>query len=121
LPAAARTIKKLEMAVFKFSQAVKVDSVKVDDVSNFERDVWVAACSASSAPNFANGLTAALAACTIKNKDETGGGVFTHQVGLAGVRFLVVGARPRGTTIGRITVANPGGGQFYIDSIGFTK
>ena len=120
-----RTIKKLDMAVFEFSQAVRVNSIKVDDVSNFDRDVWIAACSA--APNFAQGLVAAIAACTVRNKDDDASdGPFTHQVGLSGVSFLLVGARPVGQDLGRIHAHGKAGGgrngvQFYIDSINFTK
>ena len=119
-PAGDTTITKLEMVVFEFSQAIRVNSIKVDDVAGFERDVWVAKC--ASAPTFTQGLTAALAPCTVLNKNDSGSdGPFTHQVGLAGVRFLLVGARPQGMTIGKIAAGVPLRGQFYIDSINFTK
>ena len=55
-----KSITKLDMAVFEFSQAIRINSIKVDQVSNFGRQIWVAACSA--APNFAQGLKAAIAA-----------------------------------------------------------
>ena len=114
-------MRKLEIALFSFSQAIKVNSIKVDDVSNFDRDVWVAGCRV--APNFSQGLVAALSACTIKNKnDNASDGPFTHQVGIAGVRHLVVGARP----VGRCSSAGSrprgaGAGMFFIDTINFTK
>ena len=91
-----KTITKLDVALFEFSEPIKVNSVKVDQVSNFGRQIWVAAC--STAPSFANGLKAAIAACTVRNKNDTpGGATFTHQIGLSGVRYLVVGARPDST------------------------
>ena len=71
------TITKLDVALFEFSQAIKVNTVKVDQVSNFGRQIWVAACSA--APNFGNGLKAAISACAVKNGNDTpGGATFTH-------------------------------------------
>jgi hypothetical protein len=119
-PGANRAIRKLEMAVFEFSRVVQVNSIRVDDASNFDRDIWVAAC--SSAPTFTQGLTAALAPCAVRNRnDDISDGPFTHRVGLAGVRFLLIGARPVGTQIGRIRPGVPGGGQFFIDSINFTR
>jgi hypothetical protein len=119
-----RTITKLDMAVFEFSQAIRVNSIKVDQVSNFGRQIWVAACSA--APNFNQGLTAAIAACTVRNKNDTpGGATFTHQIGLTGVRYLLVGARPNSdlpnaNALGRIT-AGSRNADFYIEAIDFTK
>jgi hypothetical protein len=114
-----RSVKKLDMAVFEFSTAVRIVSVTVARVANFDRDVWVAAC--RSKPDLANGVGAALAVCTVKNKNDSGGGgAFTHQVGIDGVRYLFVGARPI-TSLGKITPGAPGRGQFFIDSINFTK
>ena len=119
-----KTITKLDLALFEFSQPIKVNSVKVDQVSNFGRQIWVAACSA--APSFANGLKAAIAACTVKNKNDTpGGATFTHQIGLSGVRYLVVGARPDSTrpnanSLAPITAGSKNG-DFYIEAIDFTK
>ena len=119
-----RTITKLDMAVFEFSQAIRINSIKVDQVSNFGRQIWVAACSA--APNFAQGLTAAIAACTVRNKNDTpGGATFTHQIGLTGVRYLLVGARPNSdlpnaNALGRIT-AGSRNADFYIEAIDFTR
>ena len=119
-----KTITKLDVALFEFSQPIKVNSVKVDQVSNFGRQIWVAACSA--APSFANGLKAAIAACTVRNKNDTpGGATFTHQIGLTGVRYLVVGARPDSTRPNANSLApiTAGGknGDFYIEAIDFTK
>jgi hypothetical protein len=118
------TITKIDVALFEFSQAIKVNSVKVDQVSNFGRQIWVAACSA--APSFANGLKAALAACTVRNKNDTpGGATFTHQLGLTGVRYLAVGARPDSTrpnsnALAPITAGNKNA-DFFIEAIDFTK
>lgn len=119
-PGANRAIRKLEMAVFEFSQAVRVNSIRVDDVSNADRDVWIGAC--GSAPTFSQGLQAALTPCTVRNRnDDASDGPFTHQVGLSGVRYLLVGARPVGTALGRIAAGVPGAAAFFIDSINFTK
>jgi hypothetical protein len=119
-PGANRMVRKLEMALFSFSQAIRINSIKVDDVSNFDRDIWVAGC--SSAPNFAQGLVTSLSGCTIRNRnDNASDGPFTHQIGLSGVRHLVVGARPVGRSIGRIAAGVPGAGMFFIDAINFTK
>ena len=118
------TITKIDVALFEFSQPIKVNSVKVDQVSNFGRQIWVAACSA--APSFANGLKAAIAACTVRNKNDTpGGATFTHQIGLTGVRYLVVGARPDSTrpnanSLAPITAGSKNA-DFYIEAIDFTK
>ena len=119
-----KTITKLDVALSEFSQPIKVNSVKVDQVSNFGRQIWVAACSA--APSFANGLKAAIAECTVKNKNDTpGGATFTHQIGLTGVRYLVVSARPDSTqpnanSLAPITAGSKNG-DFYIEAIDFTK
>jgi hypothetical protein len=113
-----KSVKKMDVATFEFSTAVTVVSLKVARISNFDRDVWVAGC--SSAPDLTKSLSANLASCTVKNKNDSGGGgAFTHNVGIAGVRCLLVGARPV-TSLGKITPGVPGPGQFFIDSINFT-
>jgi hypothetical protein len=114
-----KSVKKMDVATFEFSKAVTVVSLRVARVSNSDRDVWVAGC--SSAPDLTKSLSAALASCTVKNKNDSGGGgAFTHKVEIAGVRYLLVGARPQ-TSLGKITPGVPGRGQFFIDSINFTK
>ena len=64
--------------------------------------------------------------CTVRNKNDTpGGATFTHQIGLSGVRYLVVGARPDSTrpnanSLAPITAGSKNA-DFYIEAIDFTK
>lgn len=114
-----RAVKKLEMVVFEFSSPVRIVKVSVDDVSNSDRDFWVAGC--ASAPSFGAGLRQAVAGCIVKNKnDDISDGSKTQNVGIDGVRYLLMGARPL-NDIGKIAVGVGGipyrGGAFNIVSI----
>ena len=116
-----RTVRKVDFAVFEFSRPVTVTSVTVDQVSNADRDVWLAA--GGTAPVFANGLANALGAFRVKNSpDVQGGAFFTHRLSAQNVRYLMVGARPNGFAIGPVTGDHPslGGDAFFIQSLMFT-
>ncbi|MGE3739797.1 MAG: hypothetical protein AB7I59_09890 [Geminicoccaceae bacterium] len=116
-----RTARKIDFAVFEFSRPVTVNGVTVDQVSNADRDAWLAA--GSTAPIFAKGLANALGAFRVKNSpDVQGGAFFTHRLRARNVRYLMVGARPNGFAIGPVTGDHPslGGDAFFIQSVVFT-
>lgn len=106
-----RSIASLNFAVFEFSQPVRINTLTVDDVSNFPRDAWVA--SGVNAPDFTGGLAAALDSFSVFNAPDTeaSDGRFTTVFEAnAPLRWLLVGA-PVAQDLGEIEA---GSGQFYI-------
>lgn len=102
-------------ARFSFDQPVNISGVRVDDVSNFERDIWMA--TGTTVPDFTSGFLAALAGFDIVNSpDDLGDGPFTHSLGATGISELFVGAPPD-IDLGPLTA---GSSQFYIDSFDAT-
>ena len=102
-------------ALFSFDQPVDIPGVTVDDVSNFERDIWMA--TGTTAPDFTSGFLSGLTGFDIVNSaDDLGDGPFTHNLGATGISYLFVGAPPE-PGLGPLTA---GSSQFYIDSFDAT-
>lgn len=101
--------------LFSFDQPVDIPGVTVDDVSNFDRNVWMA--TGTTAPDFNSGFLSGLTGFTIVNStDDAGDGPFTHNLGATGISYLLAGAPPL-TDLGPLTA---GSSQFYIDSFDAT-
>jgi len=120
-PRASKTT-KLDLALFEFSQAVKVDTVKVDTASGTVTQIWVAACDGE--PDFGKGLVDAIGACRVNNSDGTPGKRHIHQIGWTGVRYLLVRARPNrnkpnANALGRTLAVFSA--DVFIEAIDFTK
>lgn len=102
-------------ALFSFDQPVDVPGVTVDDVSNFERDIWMA--TGITAPDFTSGfLSGIMGFSTVNSADDLGDGPFTHNLGATGISYLLVGAPPE-VNLGSLAA---GSSQFYIDSFDAT-
>ena len=102
-------------ALFSFDQPVDIPGVTVDDVSNFERDIWMA--TGTTAPDFTSGFLSGLTGFdTVNSADDLGDGPFTHNLGATGISYLFVGAPPE-PGLGPLTA---GSSQFYIDSFDAT-
>jgi hypothetical protein len=102
-------------ALFSFDQPVDIPGVTVDDVSNFERDIWMA--TGTTTPDFTSGFLSGLTGFDIVNSaDDLGDGPFTHNLGATGISYLFVGAPPE-SGLGPLTAGNS---QFYIDSFDAT-
>ncbi len=100
-------------ALFSFDQPVDIPGVTIDDVSNFDRNIWMA--TGTTAPDFSGGFLSGLAAFDVVNSaDDSGDGLYTHGLGAAAVSYLLVGAPPE-NDLGPLVA---GGSQFYIDSFG---
>lgn len=98
-------------AMFSFDQLVDIPGVTVDDVSNFDRNIWMA--TGMSAPNFDSGFLSGIADFDVTNsEDDSGDGLFTHNLGAIGIRHLLVGAPP----IVNFGPLSAGNSQFLIDS-----
>jgi len=98
-------------ALFSFDQPVDIPGVTVDDVSNFERDIWMA--TGVAAPDFTGGFLSGISGFDIVNSsDDLGDGPFTHNLAATGISYLFVGAPPE-AGLGSLT---PGSSQFFIDS-----
>jgi hypothetical protein len=101
-----------EFVVFSFSQPVDVSTVVVDDVSNFNRDIWAAA--GNTAPDFSGGFFSAFAPFTVVNSyDDATDGPFSHVLNLNDLSYLIVGATLP-DAVGPVGPFDAGGSQFYI-------
>lgn len=112
----------IQFALFSFSDPLDVSQVIVDDVSNFDRDIWVAG--GSSAPNLSLDLLNAFSGFTIINSaDDASDGVFVHAFApLSDITFLAVGTALPQTVgdLGPFAAGQPtGGSQFYINAVSF--
>jgi len=98
-------------AVFSFDQPVDVPGVTVDDVTNQERDIWMA--TGTTLPDFNGGFLSGLAGFDIVNSpDDLGDGLYTHNLAAVGISHLFVGAPPE-FGLGLLTA---GDSHFFIDS-----
>jgi hypothetical protein len=112
----------IQFVLIAFDAPVDVSKVFVDDVSNFDRDLWVAG--GSVAPNLAADLVTAFNGYDVVNSgDDASDGPFTHVVGpLTNVRFLAIGTALPATVgdLGPFAQGEPtGSAQFYIDAVEF--
>lgn len=110
------SISAFHFALFSFSQPVDIPGVTVDDVTNYNRSIWMAA--GTTAPDFSGGFLSGLTGFNVVNSaDDAGDGFFTHGLGATDISYLLVGAPPQ-ENLGPLTSGNS---QFYIDSFGATE
>ena len=113
----------MDVALFEFSQPIKVNSVKVDQVSNRPADRGRCMQRRAELRQRAEGSHRRVHGQ--EQERHARRATFTHQIGLTGVRYLVVGARPDSTrpnanSLAPITAGSKNG-DFYIEAIDFTK
>jgi len=102
-------------ALFSFDMLVDIPGVTVDDVTNFDRNIWMA--TGTTVPDFTGGFLSGISAFNVVNSaDDFGDGPFTHNLGEIGIKYLLVGAPP----IIDFGPLEAGGSQFFIDSFNGT-
>jgi hypothetical protein len=115
---ASSTLPSFQFALFVFDTPVDISQVIVDDVSNFNRDIWVAA--GDTAPDLSGGFLDAFSGYTIINSsDDATDGFFTHSfASIQDISYLAIGAPPRDEigNLGLVTSVNHST-QFYIQGL----
>jgi hypothetical protein len=109
---------RLEFALFSFDQPVTFGGVRVDDVSNFDRDVFIAM--GSGAPDFTGSFfDAFLGYDLIISHDDLSDGFFDHLFApVSGVSFVAIGPLlPLG--VPAQGGFENGASQFYLNSFIF--
>jgi hypothetical protein len=114
----------VQFALFRFDSPVDVVQVIVDDVSNYDRDIWAAG--GNSAPDLSLDLVSAFGDFTVVNSsDDASDGPFIHTFStLQNITFLAVGTALPSTVgdLGPFAQGQPSGGsQFYINALNFVK
>jgi hypothetical protein len=122
LPSSADPRPSIQFLLISFDAPVDVSQVVVDDVSNFDRDVWVAA--GPAAPVLTADLVTAFSGFEVVNSgDDASDGIFVHTFSpLKNVRFLAIGtALPAAIgDLGPFARGQPSGSaQFYINALEF--
>lgn len=106
----------IEWLQIVFSAAVDINYVDVDDSSNFDRSIWVAAL--SGAFDYSAGLSEAIAGSTVLNsRDDATDGAFRHSFApITNVTSLLIGAAPD-FNLGQIE-ARTRSSSFFITGLG---
>lgn len=111
-----------EFALFSFSAPVTVSEVIVDDVSNFDRDIWVAG--GDIAPDLSKDFLTAISGYTVINSsDDSTDGTFIHSfTPLVGISYLLIGTPPN-EDIGNLGPVNSTNKsvKLYIDALNVSQ
>lgn len=110
------SIEAMNFALFEFDTPVLLNTLTVDDVSNFSRGSWLA--TGSTAPNVGGSIENTLTGYSIFNAPDTeaSDGEFTTVFSSTdSFTYLLIGAPP---SINIAGIEGPSGQQFYIQSIG---
>lgn len=109
----------LEFVLFEFSQPIDINSITVDDTSNFGRSIWAA--SGPSGPDLAQNFLDAFAGLEVVNlSDDASDGEFMHFLPNGDeISFLAVGA-PIPVAVGDLGRFADGSAQFFISELNFT-
>jgi len=117
-PGSSTTLDSFQFALFIFDAPINISEVIVDDVSNFNRDIWVAG--GSTAPDLSSGFLSAFSGFSVINStDDATGGFFTHAFSpIQNISYLAIGAPPD-EMIGDLgsVISNSTNTQFYIQGL----
>ena len=112
------SVEAMNFALFQFDAPVNLNSLTVDDVSNFSRGSWVDY--GSTAPGFGSGIENALSGFAIINAPDTeaSDGEFTTFFNVPNsFTYLLIGAPPTANVAG---ITGPSREGFYIQSFDVT-
>lgn len=108
----------IQFALFSFDTPVDITEIIVDDVSNFDRNIWAAG--GATAPNLSGDLSSAFSGYTLVNSsDDSSLGPFTHTLAspMQNISYLAVGT-PTTSSVGSFAgITSADGVQFYINSL----